>query len=126
MGNGVKLYKIKDKYIDSDSVHLWVYPTSSNMFISFYKDVANMWISVERMSISKKIRGGYLITNIDEMNGIKPTNVKDYRIGFPDIADGKVIEERKRTKIYYYEFPKTASGEELKEYINLIAENWQE
>lgn len=122
----MQLYKIKDKYVDPDSVCLLVYPTSSLVFISFYKNVANMWIKVENVSIHKKITNGSLVTSIDEINGITPQNVKDYRIGFKNITDEKAIEEKKRTKIYYYEFPKTTSGEELNEYINLIAENWQE
>lgn len=124
--NGVQLYKIKDKYVDPDSVCLLVYPTSSKIFISFHKRVASWFLNVTSLSIHKNINNAYLITNIDEINGIKPINIKDYRIGFPDITDEKLIEERERTKIYYYEFPKTTSGNELNEYIKLIAENWKE
>lgn len=124
--NGAQLYKIKDKYVDPDSVCLLVYPTSSLMFISFYKNVANIWINVERTSIHKKVRNGSLITNVVEMNGINQENARDYRIGFTNITDEKAIEERRRAKIYYYEFPKTTSINKLNEYINLIAENWQE
>lgn len=123
--NKDKLYKVKDKYIEQNSVGLLIYVISTNRLVDFYKYVGDMWIKTYIIGTDIKNNPQKSLHVSDKTwSDIEPTSVNMWRYSLPELSSSELNTERDNTKMYYYEFPGNTTAAQREEYIDMIAENW--
>lgn len=122
---GDKLYKLKDNYIDENSVGFLLYAISDKELVAFCRIIADNIVKIPLMGKEIKHNTKAFLHYSDyPVDSIKPVNLKEVRYAMIEIESWSSQYERDNTKMYYYEFPGSTTATEREEYIDAIAKNW--